>query len=216
MGVLGTCPASGTFATQLPYLQISEVSTIAAAYALAPFAVDATHVGSSNTTQGLLGLQNAFVNAGKIYDVSGAHGQSATKASPIGIGILPQALINTLADILSACVNTVQTYNVTGGIIYSAPCMTLLGTALSGGRRWDVAERDGYGGDQHCAPSGAAYGDAGWAGDGFGSVSTDAKRVDGPGAVCGVWGLRGIRIRSGSIRRGRFFTTISARIRGHR
>ncbi len=133
MGVLGTCPASGTFATQLPYLQISEVSTIAAAYALAPFAVDATHVGSSNTTQGLLGLQNAFVNAGKIYDVSGAHGQSATKASPIGIGILPQALINTLADILSACVNTVQTYNVTGGIIYSAPCMTLLGTALSGG-----------------------------------------------------------------------------------
>ena len=133
MGVLGTCPASGTFATQLPFLQISELSTIAAAYALAPFAVDATHVGSPNTTQALNGLQNAFVNAGKIYDISGAHGQSATKASPIGIGILPQALVNTLADILSSCVNTVQTFNALGGIVYSAPCQTLLGTALSGG-----------------------------------------------------------------------------------
>ena len=133
MGVLGTCPASGTFVTQLPFLQISEVSTIAAAYALAPFAVDATHVGSPNTPQALQGLQNAFVNAGKIYDISGAHGQSATKASPVGTGILPQALINTLADIISACVNTPQTFNALGGIIYSPPCMTLLGTAISGG-----------------------------------------------------------------------------------
>ena len=133
MGVLGTCPAAGTFAQTLPFLQVNEVSTIAAAYALAPFAVDVTHVGSANTTQSLNGLANAFVNAGKIYDITGAHGQGATKASPIGIGILPQALINTLADIISACVNTVQTYDAVGGIIYSAPCMTLLGTAISGG-----------------------------------------------------------------------------------
>ena len=133
MGVLGTCPASRTFATQLPVIQINEVSTIATAYALAPFAVDPTHVGSSNTTQGMQGLQNAFVNAGKIYDITGAHGQGATKASPIGIGILPQALINTLADILSACVNTVETYNALGGVIYSSQCGTLLGTAISNG-----------------------------------------------------------------------------------
>ena len=132
MGVLGTCPAAGTFATQLPFLQISEISTIAAAYAMAPFAVDAKHVGSTNTTQALNGIQNAFVNAGKIYDVSGAHGLSATKATPVGAGILPQALVNTLADILGACVNTVQTVGLTGNSP-SAVCQTLLSTATSDG-----------------------------------------------------------------------------------
>ena len=114
IGVLGACPAAGTFAQTLPFLQINEVSTVAAAYAMAPFAYDATHIGTANTPQALNGLANAFVNASKIFDITGAHGLSATKGSPLGTGILPQALINTVADILSSCVNTVQTVSITG------------------------------------------------------------------------------------------------------
>lgn len=131
MAVLGTCPATGTFALALPYLSINEVSTIAAAYALAPFAVDATHVGGSGTTLGLQGLANAFANAGKFYDVTGAHGLGALATIPAGTAVAPQTLVHTLADILASCVNTANAS--------SSTCLTLFGTATGDGTSSGIA-----------------------------------------------------------------------------
>jgi hypothetical protein len=132
MSVLGTCPASRTLATTFPVVQVNEVSTIAAAYAMAPFALDATHVGSSGTPLALTGIASAFVNASKIYNVTGAAGQGASKTGAIGSGIVPQALVNALANILAACVNTVSTIG-TSGTSLSTNCQTLLSTATSDG-----------------------------------------------------------------------------------
>src|ERR1019366_842691 len=41
MAVLGNCPSTGTFAASVPYISINEVTTVAAAYAMSGFAVDA-------------------------------------------------------------------------------------------------------------------------------------------------------------------------------
>ncbi len=47
MGVFGQCPAAGNFLAAIPFVQINEVTTVAAAYAMAGFATDALHVSSS-------------------------------------------------------------------------------------------------------------------------------------------------------------------------
>jgi len=141
MAVIGTCPASGTFATAVPKVQINEVSTIAAAYALAPFATDATHVSSSGTPAALTGIANAFANAAKFYDISGASGQTALALTPgsettgnyPNNGRVPNDIVNTLADILTACVNTEPTYGTNNAAIPSAFCSTLLSNATSDG-----------------------------------------------------------------------------------
>jgi hypothetical protein len=88
--------------TASTYVYISEVTTVAAAYALAPFAMvtaTATNIGTSSTN--LLGLTNALGPASNL--ASTATGQAMTSGNGI---IPPTAEINTLADILSACVNT--------------------------------------------------------------------------------------------------------------
>ena len=50
MALLGQCPSSGTMASQVPKVAISELSTVAAAFAIAPYAVDATHIGAPGAT----------------------------------------------------------------------------------------------------------------------------------------------------------------------
>ena len=49
LAALGNCPADGSLATGTPFIFVNEVSTVAAAYSMAGFAVDATHVSSSGT-----------------------------------------------------------------------------------------------------------------------------------------------------------------------
>ena len=44
LAALGNCPVAGNFASATPFISVNEVSTIAAAYTIAGFAVDATHV----------------------------------------------------------------------------------------------------------------------------------------------------------------------------
>lgn len=94
---LGPCTSlnSGT------YIVINEVTTIAAAYALAPFASDYAHIGATGSNP--TGLVNAFANAALLAntDVGSAGGASI----PAGVTV-PVAEINTLADIVSACINT--------------------------------------------------------------------------------------------------------------
>jgi len=126
MAVLGNCNGDGTF-PNISYVTINEVSTIAAAYALSGYAVDATHVadaegdathiaaGSSAITLAHNGLANAFNTAANLFNVSAGGG--ALAKIPAGNGTVPQTRINTLANILAACVNTSSSTSV--------PCTTL-------------------------------------------------------------------------------------------
>jgi len=95
---LGPCTSlnSGT------YIVINEVTTIAAAYALAPFASDIAHIGATGSNP--TGLVNAFANAALLANT--AIGAAGGASVPAGVTV-PVAEINTLANIVSACVNTV-------------------------------------------------------------------------------------------------------------
>ena len=106
----------------MPFISINEVSTVAAAYAIAGFATDAIDVSSSGTTLAQTGIANAFANATNLADIPTA---TALATTPAGNGTVPQQTINTLANILAACINS------TGP--GSAPCASLFADATSDG-----------------------------------------------------------------------------------
>lgn len=113
------CTASGF--TSL-YVVVNEVSTVAAAFAGAGFATDATHVSTSGTTLAARGVGDAYA---AILNLDSVTTGVANSLSLGGNGIVPQAEVNTLANILAACVNS-------SGPTSSA-CTTLFNNALSGG-----------------------------------------------------------------------------------
>jgi len=129
LAVLGNCPSAGNFLIATPFIDVNEVSTIAAAYALAGYATDATHVSSSGSALATVGIQNAFANAANLETLSTGVALAATPTAPTS-STVPQSEINTLADILAACINT--TGDVTGGMT-PTPCYTLFTNALAGG-----------------------------------------------------------------------------------
>ena len=125
MAVLGNCPAEGNFAAATPFVSVNEVSTVAAAYAMAGFAQDALHVSSKSTAPALTGIANAFANAANLASLATG---TALAATPAGNGVVPQAEINTLANILAACVNS------NGALVAPTdPCYTLFASATSDG-----------------------------------------------------------------------------------
>ena len=124
MGVFGQCPTAGNFLGTIPFVQINEVTTVAATYALAGFATDALHVSSSGTALAQVGIANAFLNSGNIASVVNAPNTGSLSTTPGG-GTVPAALVNTMGDIIASCVNS------TGP--GSPACSTLLGEALSNG-----------------------------------------------------------------------------------
>jgi hypothetical protein len=129
MAALGSCPTGGNFLsgnTPISYVVVNEVSTVAAAYAMAGFATDATHVGSSGTALAQTGIANAFANAANLETLGTG---VALATTPAGNGTVPQTTINTLANILAACVNS----NGTG-----SACATLFNDAQSGGSSGNI------------------------------------------------------------------------------
>jgi hypothetical protein len=131
LALLGTCPASGSLASVTPTVWMNEVSTVAAAYAIAGYATDATHISddeaaTSNTTATLAqtGMANAFANAANLVNLATGTALAATPAAG-STGTVPQAQINTIADILAACVNSSSNT--------SSSCATLFSTATSDG-----------------------------------------------------------------------------------
>jgi len=122
MAAIGDCTTAESLIEKVGLVSVNEVSTVAAAYTLAGFAIDSTHVASSGTTMAKRGLDNAFGNSTNLVDLgSGA----ALATTPSGTGAVPQATINTLANLLAAC--------VAGGSSSSAHCTTLFDNALAGG-----------------------------------------------------------------------------------
>ena len=129
LAALGTCPASGTLSSSL-YVVVSEVSTIAAAYAIAGYAIDATHVSSSSSTLAATGVANAFLAAANLETLGTGAALATTPAANGGNGTVPQSEIDTLANILAACVNS---NGAVTGPANPTPCYTLFTNALSAG-----------------------------------------------------------------------------------
>jgi hypothetical protein len=137
LAMLGLCPSSGNFTNALHYVYMNEVATTATAYAMSGFATDGLHIGTSATN--LTGLQNATLNAANLYNIQGGpfeltgnssagDGQIANQATPAGNGTVPQAELDTLANILASCVDSANTATTT-----STACNTLFSDATATG-----------------------------------------------------------------------------------
>ena len=127
LAVLGDC---GNFSSKLPAtIQVNEVSTIAAAYALAGFAVDATHIASSNTSAAVTAVANAALTAWSLGSISTGQALASTPWNQ-GADSVPQSEINTLADILAACINSTDSSYPNQN---SSACGTLFSDATANG-----------------------------------------------------------------------------------
>ncbi len=136
MAALGACNSLSSSV----YAVINEVSTIATAYALAGFATDSLHISSSGSALATdTDVPNAFASVTNLESLSTGVAL-ATTPPPASNGVVPQAEIDTLADILAACVNS----SGPG----STPCSSLFGLATNGGHG---ADGNCHGGDQHRA-----------------------------------------------------------------
>ncbi|MDE1160336.1 MAG: hypothetical protein PW792_00155 [Acidobacteriaceae bacterium] len=97
---LGTCSSITSSTTVV----IDEISTIAAAEALSGFAtVDGSSVNIGTSSTNALGLQNAMQNALALVPMQGTAANTTTAG---GNGHVPNTLINSLGNSLSACVNS--------------------------------------------------------------------------------------------------------------
>lgn len=121
MAALGPCPANGTLASSVPFINIDEVTTVAAVWALqqfmaapssgnaltpvigAPGTSYSNNLSSPTSVQSaVIGLTNAFTTAKVMADVSTGLSPNAnySYATP------ESAKINTFANILAYCVNS--------------------------------------------------------------------------------------------------------------
>jgi streptogramin lyase len=117
MAATGACDSL----TSSTFVFVNEVSTVASAYALAGYATDPTHISSSASTLAQKGVANAFASVTNLETLSTGVALAATPASN---GAVPQAEINTLADILAGCINS----SGSG----STGCSTLFSNAMNG------------------------------------------------------------------------------------
>jgi hypothetical protein len=93
---LGPCSTLGS-----QHIQINELTTVASVWSLAPFMAAIDHIGSSSSNS--QGIANAFASINKVVDTS--VGTIPGPAKPSNAA-LPTTTINTLADILQACINS--------------------------------------------------------------------------------------------------------------
>jgi streptogramin lyase len=101
---------------------VNEVSTIASVFTFAGLITDPLHVGTSGSALALSSLNSANSGLNNIL-VQGAGVANTT--TPSGNGTVPQAEINTLANILASCINSTGPGSVA--------CATLFANAQSGG-----------------------------------------------------------------------------------
>jgi hypothetical protein len=107
------------------YITMNELTTVASVWALAPFMTGPSNIGTSATNA--IGLTNAFATVNTLVNIQ--YGVINTTSLPAG-ATLPTAELNTLADILAACVNTPG-----GGVANdgTTACGTLFGNATPPG-----------------------------------------------------------------------------------
>ncbi len=95
MAALGSC--GNLSPTQ--FIWINEVTTAAAAWTLAPFTKDISHIGASASNSG--GLANAFLNAQLIANTT----NGTTPTLPSGLAT-ETGKIDALADAMASCINS--------------------------------------------------------------------------------------------------------------
>ena len=100
MASLGTCPASGSFAGTAPFIFVNEVTTVAAAYAMAGRATDPIHVTDSAGPDN----DEPLAQAANLANIVTGFANAALPTKPESK--VPRSKIHTLANILSACVNS--------------------------------------------------------------------------------------------------------------
>jgi sugar lactone lactonase YvrE len=139
LAALGPCNA--------PYvtngLTVNELTTIAAAYAFAGYATDATHLASSGSALAITGLSNAGLNSANLVNLATglpvASDSSTTR---------PVATIYTLGDMLAACVNwksgnancnTLFTYTQSAGTAGTVPADTATAAINLAHNPWPTA-----------------------------------------------------------------------------
>jgi len=105
MAMLGVCSAAQNFSS-LSFVTMNEVSTVALAYAMAGFATDSLHIGSSSTS--LVGLKNAALNANTLYNIEGNGLPNAVNPNNSS-GTVPERTINSLGNIVASCVDSSNT-----------------------------------------------------------------------------------------------------------
>lgn len=145
MTTIGSCSA---YETNLPNVDLNEVTTVAATYALAGFMSDYQHVGTSATNY--TGLVNAFAKVNNLVNTATGTANTITPAyATLATGtnrntfnsIVPQAELNTLGNIISACVNSDPSMDTTCSTLFStvsgSPTDTV-GAALA------IAQNPGY------------------------------------------------------------------------
>jgi hypothetical protein len=95
VAALGPCSSlSGS-----TFIYVNELTTVAAAWALAPFSTAVDHIGASGTNT--LGIGDAFLDAGLLADTT--TGAVATIASNLTV---ETGKMNALADALASCINS--------------------------------------------------------------------------------------------------------------
>lgn len=124
--VLGPCNAQ----LQASFVRVTEVTTVAAAYALAPFAsVFPSGTGVGTTASNTTGLNNTY----GVTNLIAPNSTGAAAASPQQPGILvppislPQFLLNTVANILASCINTA------GSMAAGSTCASLVANTTVNG-----------------------------------------------------------------------------------
>jgi len=114
LAVVGACPL--TTQTTPSFVWVNEVSTIAAAYAIAGFANDATHVSSSGTPLAQTDITNAFAAAANLASLSTG---AALSVIPSGNATVPQSEIYTLANILASCIHSANASSSSCTILFA-------------------------------------------------------------------------------------------------
>ena len=105
MAALGPCSTLLANAATT-FINLNEVTTVGAVYALAPYMTGVQNVGSDASAASTNALAAAFATSKTMVDVS--VGQALTTST--GNGIVPFTTINSLANSLAACVNSAS-YN---------------------------------------------------------------------------------------------------------
>jgi hypothetical protein len=128
LALLGVCPSASpfNFASTISFVYMNEISTVAMAYGFAGFATDSLHIGASSTNA--TGILNATNNAANLYNIQAGGASLANTTTVAANGTVPQGLLDTLGNILAACVDSA---NSAGSA--STACSTLFADATSNG-----------------------------------------------------------------------------------
>ena len=111
---LGSCSSLSSSTV----ININEVTTAATAYALGQyFGLATDNIGAPNTTQAQVGLANAFGTVNNLVNVATGNAVVSSTLANNGLTVTAtpeSAKLNTVADILAACVNSAGTSDSNG------------------------------------------------------------------------------------------------------